>query len=438
MELIIACIVCLVIGVVIASVWIKSRGAKPKSEPVAQQPGISTPAPKGPGTVEPVVAIPSTPEPVPEPKPVMPDRIVVTSGHQEVMSMSVLHDQATALQKIRNTPRLAQNGLTNALRSVIEPLAKMAPAAATAAQANNSQLMEVVINGNMLAAADGDGLRAIALAPKGFEHARLYQPENLQKVANMAAAWQIASVIVVQKHLADISATLKRVESKVDGVQDFLEKERWAVVVSARNYLEVAKQGIDNGEFLERTRDKLEHLDIELDRAGLSYLAQLERENSLALETDTMGCEGEFESAKRKQAVIGRLIEELTACNEVRLANWYLCSLYPDNSKMLHARLEQINKRIDEVRVIQDVLKKTLVDDLLAINASFTTDSTIKERRDKVKEIAFAGHEVLKLGVKQCEMIIQKIDSVRSDRLSSNRILVETHDGAPTAVYLCQ
>lgn len=421
MEIIIACLVCLVLGVVVASVWNKSRTDQPQP--------LKSPSPTEP---KPANAM----QPVEES--VLPERIVVADGDQEVMSLSIVKDTANALSQLQGAKKLGQQGLVKALRSVVEPLAKMAPATATAVQANNSQLMEVVINGNMLAAADGDGLRAIALAPKGFEHARLYHPEKLQNIANAAAAWQIASVIVAQKHLADISATLKRVESKVDSIQAFLEEDRLAVIISARNYLEVTKQAIDNGEFLERTRNQLEQFDVELDRAGLTLISQIERENALALEKDNVGCEGEFESARKKQTKISRLIEELSICNEVRLANWYLCSLYPDSSKVLGARLDQIKTRVDSTGVIHKSLNETLTNDLMEIKAAFTTDNTIKLRRDEVKKIAWDGHEKLQLGIRNCAQIVRQIDSVRSDRMSSNRILVETQNGTPTSVYLCQ
>jgi hypothetical protein len=66
--------------------------------------------------------------------------------------------------------------------------------------------MEVVINGDLVRAADGHGFRAIAMGAKGVrEHARLFEVKNLQNVVNAAAVWQIASVLVAQKHLADIS-----------------------------------------------------------------------------------------------------------------------------------------------------------------------------------------------------------------------------------------
>ena len=67
--------------------------------------------------------------------------------------------------------------------------------------------MEVVINGDLVQASDGDGLRAFAMESGHIkEHARLFDVQKLQNAINAAAIWQVASVVVAQKHLANASA----------------------------------------------------------------------------------------------------------------------------------------------------------------------------------------------------------------------------------------
>lgn len=175
-----------------------------------------------------------------------PAQVVVTSGDKEVMSMMVL-DAADATMKLLSATQLQPEAIPDALKSLVESLVQVAPSVGTAAMINSSKLMEVVINGELLAASDGNGLRAIAKAGKGFEHARLYEPSNLQNMANAAAIWQIASVVVAQKHLADISATLKRVESKVESIQCFHEEKRFSDIGKTMSYLEDANMAIESG-----------------------------------------------------------------------------------------------------------------------------------------------------------------------------------------------
>ena len=297
--------------------------------------------------------------------------------------------------------------------------------------------MEVVINGQMLAASDGSGFRAIAKAGQGFEHGRLYEPKNLQNVANAAAIWQIASVVVAQKHLADISASLKRVEAKVDGILNFLEVDRLATVKSAMNYLEVANKAIESGEFLERTRGELERFDIELDRVGMSLQAQIKQESILDLERDTWGCEGEYKSALKKHEHLSKLAGELVFCQEVRLANWYLCSIYPDRSKMLTPRLEQIKQAISMSLALKEDLSVEMNRDCSLIDATCTSNKVIEERRSAVRQEAGKGHDALVEFQQRGDEIFLKIESVQTDRLATSRLIVNARDGEPVAVYLC-
>ena len=71
--------------------------------------------------------------------------------------------------------------------------------------------MEVVVDGTLARAADGSGLLPFVRGPNGriVEQARLFDAANLQRMVSAAALWQVASVIVAQKHLADISGRLK-------------------------------------------------------------------------------------------------------------------------------------------------------------------------------------------------------------------------------------
>lgn len=423
MELVLVSVVFLLLGVGGTIIWIKRRGNPPsvKQIPAAEV----SPLP---------MAIYQAPT---ESVSVMPSQVVVSDGDREIMSLTLLEDADAAKKQLSRATLLPTQAVSGLLGRMIEPLMQAAPSVGVASMANSSKLMEVVISGQMLAASDGNGLRAIAKAGKGFEHARLFEPNNLQAVASITAIWQLASILVAQKHLADISSALKHVESKVDGIQSFLEEERFAVIRSAMNYLKIAKQAVETGEFLALTRDKLEDFEIELDRAGMTLLDQIKRESALALERDTVGCEGEYQSAFAKHTRLKRFVDELTLCNEVRLANWYLCSVYPDSSKVLTPRLDQIKKDIGKNRALKDHLAIVVEKDCGLINAKFTSDNVIEQRRAEVSEIGREGRIKLQDSLNHNERLILKIEMVRADRLAISRLVVETKDGLPAAVYMC-
>ncbi len=359
-------------------------------------------------------------------------KISVASGGQELMSLSALSEAALP-DAIRNATKLDPKGFGR----VLEPIMQVAPSMATAAMANGRRLMEVAVNGPLIGAADGNGMRAISMGPNGIaEHARLYNPSALQGVASAAAVWQLASVIVAQKHLADINATLQRVESKIEGIQSFMEEQRLAVVRGVVSYLQDAKEAIENGEFLERTRDKLETFDIELVRVTQSLMDQINRESAVDLDRDSVGCKGEYSSARNKYQQLKRHSEELALCVEVRLANWYVCSLYPDRSKMLDPRLGQIRLATEQLEKLKEELDGRLRKDCEYIDAAFTLESTIANRRQEVREIGMAGIKILHDGSVRCQTLISSLMAVVADRQATSRLVVESQNGRPTAIYL--
>lgn len=365
-------------------------------------------------------------------EPEVPTRLVLAVDDEPVFAMTML-GEVEITKQITGLSRHEPSAFGRAL----EPLMQVAPSMATAGVAGSRQLMEVVINGPLVAAADGNGFRAMTMGANGVQqNARLFEPNALQNVANAAAIWQLASVAVAQKHLADISATLKRVEDKVAGVQSMLEEKRAALIDGALKYIHSARQAMQQGEFLERTRDKLEDFEIQLEQAGTTLLRQIERESQSELDRDTVGCEGEYQSALAKHQALAERAAELVACAEVRLANWYLCSLFPDRSKMLESRMQQIQQFMGQVASMQKQLSGALDADCQKIDARFTSDETIAERRTHVRNEAKPGNAALNKGAKRCATIIARVQSVVDDRSSTSRLLIETDGKTPTAVYL--
>ena len=110
--------------------------------------------------------------------------------------------------------------------------------------------MEVVIDGELVRSSSGEGFRAFALSANGriAEHATLMDASNLANTVNAAAVWQIASVVVAQKHLADISQKLGEVIRSVDEIQKYMHAERRARIVATHMYLQQATESISGGE----------------------------------------------------------------------------------------------------------------------------------------------------------------------------------------------
>lgn len=116
----------------------------------------------------------------------------------------------------------------DAISNIASVTAQAVPNLMIAKELANKTIMEVVIHGNLAKAADGNGLRAFSRASNGqfTEHARLYNTDSLSKIVSTAAVWQIASVVVAQKHLADINKKLENLQDGVNRISDFQQMER--------------------------------------------------------------------------------------------------------------------------------------------------------------------------------------------------------------------
>lgn len=373
--------------------------------------------------------------------PVAPNQIVVQNGDHQLMTITAIADENSIRHEISKSIQLDKdvvNASSSSLSRLMELLMQVAPASATSIAANNKYLMEVVINGEMIAAKDGNGLRAIAKNTSGkfSEHARLYHPKNLKNVANLAAIWSLASVAVAQKHIADISATLKRVESKIDSIQSLLEEGRLSKIKSYIYYMETAKAELERGKFESRTRNILEQIDLKLDEIRISLIAQIQRECKTDLTVDSIGCSGEYESAKTKYKKITSLIHDLHLCQQTRLSNWVLCSMYPEDGALLFSRLEQIKKTMRESHALTDGIQNATTEDCDKIASKFVRDSTIKTRRDDVRKISREIVSTINELRENSSDSILLIEAIQTEKNNPQRLIVSVENGVPKSIYL--
>lgn len=198
-----------------------------------------------------------------------PTRIAIGENPtQPVVTIGVLQ---SALEYEEAQPLDLQSSSISRLTALFQAV----PSLLVAGEASGKRLMEVVINGDLVRAADGNGLRAFATgAGRIKEHARLFDVSNLQTMINATAIWQVASVVVAQKHLADISKELDEIKDGVREIFRFLDNQRKSRLQSTYDYLEQAYHAIQAGELPESVRHQLEHCERDL----LEIQCHLERE----------------------------------------------------------------------------------------------------------------------------------------------------------------
>ena len=86
--------------------------------------------------------------------------------------------------------------------AALTPILQTAPSVLTAVEFSSGNYMKVVIDGSLAAGKDGGFLPFVRDANgRVIEVARLHDPATLSTLISAAAVWQVATIIVAQKHL---------------------------------------------------------------------------------------------------------------------------------------------------------------------------------------------------------------------------------------------
>ncbi|MDW8844581.1 hypothetical protein SD961_01525 [Erwinia sp. MMLR14_017] len=115
---------------------------------------------------------------------------------------------------------------------------------------NSSQLMTCTFNYNQLIQAK-DGSGAIGAVFKDGTNkigaqGRFHEASNLKSLVNLNMAFNFASQIVAQKHLADINERLRTIEHKIDEIKGFLETSRLAKILALHEHIDIIGRMIVN------------------------------------------------------------------------------------------------------------------------------------------------------------------------------------------------
>lgn len=237
--------------------------------------------------------------------------------------------------------------------SRLAPLLQAVPGAAVFGEAASSKIMQVVIDGPLTAAADGQGYRAFTMGAKGIKaHARLFEPERLQNLVTSAAMFQIASAVVAQKHLADISAKLTELKLGVDNIAEFLESQRKSQITGALKYLGQVAGMLHAGEQDEAVRIELESIERELGSIHDHLNDEFSRLITYVTELSAPGLFGTSadltQQLKHAQEKADRIVEEWKLCMSARWVSCGLLAQLGGRGKLISSREESIRKEIEQ------------------------------------------------------------------------------------------
>ncbi|MNZ25037.1 hypothetical protein D3C78_421960 [compost metagenome] len=231
----------------------------------------------------------------------------------------------------------------------LAPLLQTLPNLVVAQDVAQSRYMQVVIDGPLAAAANGEGFRAFSIQGGRIrEHATLFEPERLQQLVSSAAMFQIASAVVAQKHLADISAKLSEIQAGVEGIATFLVEERKSKVRGALKYLRQVTPLVMAGELSPAIRQKLEDIELDLEVINDHVEEELTKLAQKAVEHKAPGLfettAGLTAALKKMQSESDARAEEWKLCMGTRLVACRLLGSFPGEAAVVKRRQATLEK----------------------------------------------------------------------------------------------
>lgn len=350
-----------------------------------------------------------------------PDRIVIGSNPTLPLVTIEVVPAINGFEKAKPLDPKSNQSISR-----LSALCQAVPSLMVAGEASGNRLMEVVINGDLVRAADGNGLRAFAMGSKGIaEQARLFEISNLQSIINAAAIWQIASVVVAQKHLADISRKLDEIKAGIQHISQFLANQRKSRVLAIYNYLGQVYLAMKGGGLPDSARIQLESHEREL--LEIQYHLEMEYRQKIDKKvehTETFGTEELTNDIGKKISELDELAEDIVLCLKIRIAAWHVMSLVPGDVQLKVARRASIQESIDSLSALVPHLEESLKSEIAAVDSFWNKDSTLDLRKWNLKSKCMTAVGSLESKARQSS----------EDLIHSEHILLE--HGQPTRLYL--
>lgn len=313
----------------------------------------------------------------------------------------------------------------------ISALMQAAPSVLVAEAHRGRKLMEVVINGELTRAADGNGYRAMSIAGNRItENARLFETKDLSNLVNAAAVWQLASVVVAQKHLADISQKLGEIKEAVGGISEFLDSGRRAVIHGTYEYLKQGYETLAQGELSLSIRTEIESCERELLKVQDHLLQDIQRcAQVVPADDDTFGTESLRVNSIKKYSDVRRAVEDLKACIKTRALAWFVLSLYPGEHALKETRRKSVEDALDSFRSLQSLVDQQGTLDVGRFKSMWNRDGTLEARRAEVLAEASAAAALLEGARADTLTQLRSSQARLIERDGTTHLVIELIDG---------
>ena len=335
-----------------------------------------------------------------------------------------------------NTGAMQEQDITGI--SHLSPLLQTLPSLTTSAHVASHQYMEVMINGSLASVKDGPGFRGFSLGEKGIkEHAVLLNPDN--QLVNTGILLNVASAVLAQKHLADISKKLTEIVEAVHEVSTFQNNERKSEIIGAIQYLQQITPVVLEGQCSPAIRQKLEDIEVQFSALQDHLLTNITAAGNKVAALKDRGLFGSTEITNKiqtQQKILDERIHEWDLAMKVRAQALHLLTHTEGDTTLVRHRQQTIAGTYQQFGSVIENVERQLQQRIQNISALAEQSNTTNANKVLLRKWTTTTLMQQKMAIEEAHLSFGQFQQgLLAEQPQSARLLVEVHDGKPVRCF---
>ena len=324
--------------------------------------------------------------------------------------------------------------------SRLSPLLQTLPSLATSAHVASHQYMEVIINGPLASVKDSPGFRGFSLGEKGIkEHAVLLNPDKLSQLVNAGMLLNVASAVLAQKHLADISKKLTEIVEAVREVSAFQNNARKSEIIGAIQYLQQITPVVIEEQCSPAIRQKLEDIEVQFSALQSHLLNDITAAGDKVAALKDRGLFGSTEITNKiqtQQNILDERIHEWDLAMKVRAQALHLLTHAEGNTTLVRHRQRTIVHNYQEFESVVDKVERQVHQRIQGISALTEQSNTTNANKVLLRKWTKTTLMHQKMAIEEAHSSFGKFQQgLLAEQPQSARLLVEMQDGKPVKCF---
>ena len=324
--------------------------------------------------------------------------------------------------------------------SRLSPLLQTLPSLATSAHVASHQYMEVIINGPLASVKDGPGFRGFSLGEKGIkEHAVLLKPDKLNQLVNAGMLLNVASAVLAQKHLADISKKLTEIAEAVREVSAFQNNARKSEIIGAIQYLQQITPVVLEEQCSPAIRQKLEDIEVQFSALQAHLLTDITAAGDKVAALKDRGLFGSSEITNKiqtQQKILDERIHEWDLAIKVRAQALHLLTHAEGDTTLVRQRHKTIADTYQQFNSVVENVERQLKQRIQSISALTEQSNTTNANKVLLRKWTTTTLMQQKMAIEEAHLSFGKFQQgLLEEHPQSARLLVEMQDGKPVKCF---